>query len=92
MLTIISFLGVLMMVIIAHELGHFVTAKLSGVKVEEFGFFYPPRLFSVKRGDTAVLDIKLTEKLARLKVESVVMFIHALRSFLAEENSGIALS
>ncbi len=52
MLTIISFLGVLMMVIIAHELGHFVTAKLSGVKVEEFGFFYPPRLFSVKRGET----------------------------------------
>ncbi len=52
MLAVISFLGVLMVVIIAHELGHFVTAKLSGVRVEEFGIFYPPRLFSVKRGET----------------------------------------
>ncbi len=52
MLTVVSFLAMLMVVIIAHELGHFVTAKLSGVKVEEFGIFYPPRLFSVMRGGT----------------------------------------
>ncbi|GAG24997.1 unnamed protein product, partial [marine sediment metagenome] len=34
------------------ELGHFVTAKATGVRVEEFGLFYPPRLLSVKRGET----------------------------------------
>ena len=52
MLTVLFFLAVLVVVILAHELGHFVTAKLSGVRVEEFGLFYPPRLLSFKRGDT----------------------------------------
>ncbi|UCB42992.1 MAG: RIP metalloprotease RseP [Dehalococcoidales bacterium] len=51
-ITILSFLGVIIVVILAHEIGHFTTAKLTGVKVEEFGLFYPPRLFSIKRGDT----------------------------------------
>ena len=52
MLTVLSFLGVVVVIIIAHELGHFVTAKLFRVKVEEAGLFYPPRLFAVKRGET----------------------------------------
>ncbi len=52
MLTIIAFLGTLVVLIIAHELGHFVTAKLAGVKVEEFGVGFPPRLFAFKRGET----------------------------------------
>ncbi len=39
-------------IIFAHELGHFLTAKMAKVKVEEFGFGYPPRLLSFKRGDT----------------------------------------
>ncbi|MFH1002550.1 MAG: M50 family metallopeptidase [Chloroflexota bacterium] len=43
---------VLSVVIIAHELGHFTTAKLSGVKVEEFGLGFPPRFLSVMRGET----------------------------------------
>jgi len=30
-----------------HELGHFVAAKISGVKVEEFGLGYPPRIVSI---------------------------------------------
>ena len=51
-ITILSFLGVLAIVVIAHELGHFATAKWSGVKVEEFGIGYPPRLFGIKRGET----------------------------------------
>ena len=51
-ISIISFLGVLVVLIIAHELGHLVTAKASGVRVEEFGLGLPPRLFGVKRGET----------------------------------------
>ena len=51
MLTVLSFLGVFMVVVLAHEIGHFVTAKLSHVKVEEAGLFYPPRLFAFKRGE-----------------------------------------
>jgi regulator of sigma E protease len=51
-ITIVSFLGVLVVLILAHELGHFFTAKASGVQVEEFGLGFPPRLLSVKRGET----------------------------------------
>ncbi len=49
---ILSAIGVIVVIIIAHELGHFITAKASGVKVEEFGLGFPPRLFSVRRGET----------------------------------------
>ena len=51
-ITIVAFLVVLAVLIIAHELGHFTTAKAFGVKVEEFGIGFPPRLFSIKRGET----------------------------------------
>lgn len=50
--TVISFILVFSGIILAHELGHFITAKLSGVKVEEFGLGYPPRIFGIKRGET----------------------------------------
>ena len=49
---ILLFLIGLGMVVFVHELGHFVTAKLSGVKVEEFGLGFPPKLLSIKRGGT----------------------------------------
>jgi len=51
-ITIVAFLVVLAVLIITHELGHFTTAKAFGVKVEEFGVGFPPRLFSIKRGET----------------------------------------
>jgi regulator of sigma E protease len=51
-ISIVSFLGVIIVLILAHEIGHFSTAKATGVKVEEFGLFYPPRLLSIKRGGT----------------------------------------
>ncbi len=43
---IIPFFAVLFALVIFHELGHFITAKLAGVTVQEFGFGYPPRLFA----------------------------------------------
>jgi len=51
-LTFISFVGVLAVLVVAHELGHFLTAKAFGVKVLEFGFGYPPRIFGIRRGET----------------------------------------
>mgnify|MGYP001117036187 CR=1 FL=1 len=51
-ITILAFLGVLVVLILAHELGHFATAKASGVRVDEFGLGFPPRLLSVRRGET----------------------------------------
>ncbi len=43
---------VISVILLAHELGHFITAKASKVKVEEFGLGFPPRLLSIKRGET----------------------------------------
>jgi regulator of sigma E protease len=51
-MAIVALVAVLVLLIFVHELGHFITAKLSGVKVEEFGFGYPPRLIGVRRGET----------------------------------------
>jgi regulator of sigma E protease len=51
-LTTISFIGILVVLVFAHEFGHFITAKLARVKVEEFGIGFPPRIISFKRGET----------------------------------------
>lgn len=44
-LTIIIFVIVLSVLVFAHELGHFFVARKCGVKAEEFGFGFPPRIF-----------------------------------------------
>ena len=38
--------------IILHEFGHFTAAKLTGMRVERFFLFFPPKVVSVKRGET----------------------------------------
>ncbi len=38
--------------IILHEFGHFLVAKWTGMRVERFFLFFPPKLWSVKRGET----------------------------------------
>lgn len=50
--TIVIFILILGILIFVHELGHFMVAKKNGVKVEEFGFGFPPRIFGIKRGET----------------------------------------
>ncbi|HEX2173124.1 MAG TPA: M50 family metallopeptidase [Dehalococcoidia bacterium] len=50
--TVGLFVAVLLVLVMVHELGHFVTAKRAGIKVLEFGFGFPPRLFGLKRGET----------------------------------------
>lgn len=52
MYTLIGTLLVLGIAIIVHELGHFIAARRSGVRVEEFCIGFPPRIFSVRRGET----------------------------------------
>jgi len=51
-ITAVSFIGILVLLVFAHEFGHFITAKLARVRVDEFGIGFPPRLFSFKRGET----------------------------------------
>ena len=38
--------------IVLHEAGHFVAAKATGMRVERFFLFFPPKLVSIKRGET----------------------------------------
>lgn len=44
MLAILMFLAVLSVLVLIHELGHFLAARIFGVKAEEFGYGFPPRL------------------------------------------------
>ena len=50
-LTVLVFIGLLLVLVLAHEWGHFIVARGAGCGVEEFAFGFPPRLFSfVRRG------------------------------------------
>lgn len=51
LIIIIAFIS-LVALIILHEFGHFILAKSFGVKVEEFGLGYPPRILGKKIGET----------------------------------------
>jgi len=42
-ITLVVFLAMLGLLVIVHELGHFVVARLAGVRVLEFGLGFPPR-------------------------------------------------
>ncbi len=50
----IALVGILFLVIlvVGHEFGHFFAAKLFGLRVDEFGFGFPPRILSRKKGET----------------------------------------
>ncbi|MCL5797571.1 MAG: RIP metalloprotease RseP [Patescibacteria group bacterium] len=52
LVTVIVFLLILSVLVLVHEFGHFTAAKKMGIKVEEFGFGLPPRMFGIKRGET----------------------------------------
>ena len=53
LITIVQFLAVLAAVVLVHEFGHFATAKAFGVKVNEFGIGFPPKLLTIwRKGDT----------------------------------------
>ncbi len=52
LVTIVVGILVLSVLILAHELGHFIAAKATGCWVEEFGIGFPPRLYGKKFGDT----------------------------------------
>jgi len=51
-MTIITFIIVLLVLIVVHEFGHFITAKRSGARVDEFGIGFPPKVAGIKKGET----------------------------------------
>jgi len=51
-MSLLIFFIILFILVISHEFGHFIVAKMLGIKVDEFGFGFPPRIFGVKFGET----------------------------------------
>lgn len=52
MITIIVLVLILSVLVLAHEFGHFFVARKTGVRVEEFGWGLPPKLWGKKIGET----------------------------------------
>ena len=50
--TVFGFILVLGVLILVHEWGHFIVARLFGVRVDVFSIGFGPRLFGIKRGPT----------------------------------------
>lgn len=51
-MSILIFLLILGLLVLVHELGHFLVAKKNGILVEEFGIGFPPRIFGIKIEET----------------------------------------
>ncbi|HTE49038.1 MAG TPA: RIP metalloprotease RseP [Candidatus Paceibacterota bacterium] len=51
-MSIVIFIIILLVLVLVHEFGHFFSAKKFGIRVDEFGFGFPPKLFSFKKGET----------------------------------------
>jgi regulator of sigma E protease len=52
MFSVLIFFLILSVLVLVHELGHFIAAKKNGVYVQEFGVGLPPRIFEIKYGET----------------------------------------
>ncbi len=50
--TVVIFVAAIFVLVLVHELGHFLAAKLFGMRVERFSIGFPPRLFGIKKGET----------------------------------------
>jgi regulator of sigma E protease len=48
---VLTVLGIVALIVL-HEFGHFIVAKMTGMRVERFSLFFPPKLFGIKRGET----------------------------------------
>src|SRR3989344_3063366 len=49
---VILFLFIILVLVIVHEFGHFIVAKWTNMRVDEFAFGFPPRIFAKKIGET----------------------------------------
>lgn len=50
MFTVLIFIIILGLLVFVHELGHFFVARRNGVRAEEFGFGFPPRILGLYKG------------------------------------------
>ncbi len=77
---VIAFLSLIALMVI-HEFGHFIIAKKFGVRVDEFGIGYPPRVFGKKIGET-IYSINLLPLGAFVRIYGEEGGVDDYRSFL----------
>lgn len=69
-LTILIFIIILGLLVFVHEFGHFVVAKKSGMKVLEFGFGFPPRIFGIQvLKENKIISSSRTETVTALETD-----------------------
>lgn len=52
MITILATVFVFGLLVLVHELGHFVTAKMVGMRVDEFAIGFGPKIVGIQKGET----------------------------------------
>lgn len=75
-IAVASFVPMLLLLVVVHELGHFWSARAFGIKVLEFGVGYPPRAFGIYTGRTETLlspiTVCLNESIGALRPGQVI--------------------
>lgn len=56
-MNVLWFIPILSVMMLLHELGHFITARLAGITVQEFGFGLPPRIWGYKANNGVIYSI-----------------------------------
>ena len=79
---LVAFFGLIGLIVI-HEFGHFILAKKFGVRVDEFGVGYPPRLFGKKIGET-LYSLNLVPFGAFVRIHGETGGIEDYRSFIGK--------
>ena len=51
-MSVIIFFVILFVLVLVHEFGHYIVAKWSGMRVDEFAIGFPPKLLSFRKGET----------------------------------------
>lgn len=82
-LTILVAFFSLIVLLIIHEFGHFILAKRFGIKVEEFGIGYPPRIFGKKIGET-IYSLNLLPFGAFVRIYGETGGVENYRSFMGK--------
>ncbi|MFA6386324.1 MAG: RIP metalloprotease RseP [Candidatus Paceibacterota bacterium] len=51
-MSIIIFIVIILVLVVSHEFGHFIVAKMNNIRVDEFSFGFPPKIYGKKIGET----------------------------------------
>ena len=97
-MSIIIFIVILLILVVVHEFGHFFTAKRFGIRVDEFGFGFPPKLFSKKLKLINASGKQLQDKISTYKSTCIIQWalidipaIFSLIGFLLTTNYAFLL-